>query len=81
MTDNPTSNDGRSRWWLRLWPIPSAIAGVLGVAGATILRQRRQHASPPASETQPDLAVPPLSPIAAIDPEPAGRDDRLTPDR
>lgn len=73
----PDDTDGRHLWWM----IPSAIAGVLGIAGATIFRQRRKHASPPAAETQPALAVPPLSPIAATDPDPPSRADRPAPER
>lgn len=56
-----TPDEGRSLWWM----IPTAVAAVLGYAGATILRARQQHAGQaPVSTPIRDNPPTALSPLA-----------------
>lgn len=71
--DAPSSDDGRSLWWM----IPAAVASVLGIAAATIVRTRRQHevqegqavaALPAPSDPAP--SAPPLADLPPDSPAP-----------
>ncbi|MGC4105112.1 MAG: hypothetical protein QM753_02000 [Thermomicrobiales bacterium] len=58
MPNQTSDTDGRSLWWM----IPSAIAGVLGIAGATIVRQRRRQEDPgTVAHEEASPAPPPLA--------------------
>lgn len=67
---NDHDTDGQSLWWA----IPAAVASVLGIAAAAILR-RRQVRAEPAARPQPGKGrtgpMPPLVPLGAS--PPAGR--------
>jgi hypothetical protein len=75
MNDSPDQHDGRALW--PIWMIPAAVASVLGVAGATIVRTRRQHAGPePAIAPPPRAAeVHPAPPLATLAGTPPASDD------
>lgn len=62
MTDGPDRNDGRSLWWM----IPAAVASVLGVAAATIVRTRQRNGPAP-GETIATQGPPPLAPLPTAD--------------
>ncbi|MGB3329079.1 MAG: hypothetical protein WBA46_09010 [Thermomicrobiales bacterium] len=67
---SPSPDDGRSLWWM----IPAAVASVLGIAAATIVRTRRHHedqavpALPPPDDTA--SSAPPLADLPPDSPAP-----------